>query len=123
MEKGLEIAFQTVEGMDEDLVQALAALTAENFSGKFDISYRIFLVTLGDQKYFRILFKSDSLTSEHVFNRKLVRKKFDEIAHMSYNDVMSRFKDLKKDNKVEDVPIKEVKEEYDLWEDPLWKYI
>ncbi len=123
MEKGLEIAFQTVEGMDENLVQALAAITAEEFSGKFDISYRIFLVTLGDQKYFRILFKSNSLTSEHVFNRKLVKKKFDEIAHMNYNDVMSRFESLKRDDKIGDVPIKEVKEEYDLWEDPLWKYI
>ncbi|KAA8922172.1 DUF2004 domain-containing protein [Thermoplasma sp.] len=122
MEKGLEIAFQTADGMDEALVQALAGVTAYDFRN-MDIKYNIFLVDLYGQKYFRILFLSKKLTDLHPEERKRVREKFDENARMSYGEIMKIYHDLKARGIIVDRPIKEVREEYDLWEDPIWQYI
>ncbi|CAC11877.1 hypothetical protein [Thermoplasma acidophilum] len=122
MQKGLEIAFQTINGLDESLVQALAGVTASDFPD-LDIKYNIFLVDLYGQKYFRILFQSKKLSELHPEERKKVREKFDENSRMQYSELMTKYHDLKKQGKIKDRPVKEVHEEYDLWEDPIWQYI
>ncbi|PYB68492.1 hypothetical protein DMB44_03900 [Thermoplasma sp. Kam2015] len=122
MQKGLEIAFQTVHGLDEELVKALAGITAHEFSD-MNIDYNIFLVTLGDQKFFRILFLSRKLTDLHPEERKKVRERFDQNSKMQYLDLIAKYHNLMQEGKIPDKSIKEVHEEYDLWEDPIWQYI
>ncbi|BAB60016.1 TVG0891770 [Thermoplasma volcanium GSS1] len=123
MERGLEIAFQPVNGDDAKLAKALAAITANYFSDTMKVNYRIFLVELDGQHFFRILFESKELTKFHMEMRKKFMEQFDSVSKWSYEDVISYYEELLKDGRCKDIEIKRVKEEYDLWEDPIWKYI
>ncbi|KQB34412.1 DUF2004 domain-containing protein [Acidiplasma aeolicum] len=123
--KGLEIAFQLNNEKDFDVVPALANLTGNYFKNeeKMDITWRIFHVTLGDQKYFRVLYRGDKINDFHPEIKKKIREYFDKLAHLNFEQLMELYNKSKESNGFNIINIKEITEEYDLWQDKLWNYI
>ncbi|KJE48833.1 MULTISPECIES: DUF2004 domain-containing protein [Acidiplasma] len=123
--KGLEIAFQLNNERDFDVVPALANLTGNYFKNeeKMDITWRIFHVTLGDQKYFRVLYRGDKINDFHPEIKKKIREYFDKLAHLNFEQLMELYNKSKESNGFNIINIKEITEEYDLWQDKLWNYI
>ncbi|KPV45825.1 hypothetical protein SE19_08205, partial [Acidiplasma aeolicum] len=120
--KGLEIAFQLNNEKDFDVVPALANLTGNYFKNeeKMDITWRIFHVTLGDQKYFRVLYRGDKINDFHPEIKKKIREYFDKLAHLNFEQLMELYNKSKESNGFNIINIKEITEEYDLWQDKLW---
>ncbi len=124
MEKGVEIAFQLSNGTeDRELVSAMANIVGNEFSSEMEIDWRIFHVTLGENKYFRVLYAGPRLGKLHPVNEKRIKERFDELSHKSYEEVMNQYKAIKKKGNFISQPIQEKKEEYNLWQDKLWDYI
>ena len=125
MEKGVEIAFQLSNGTeDRELVSAMANIVGNEFRSEMDIDWRIFHVTLGENRYFRVLYAGPHLGKLHPVNEKRIRERFDELSHKRYDEVMKEYREIKK-KKGDFVSqsIQEKKEEYNLWQDKLWDYI
>ena len=125
MEKGVEIAFQLSNGTeDRELVSAMANIVGNEFRSEMDIDWRIFHVTLGENRYFRVLYAGPHLGKLHPVNEKRIREIFDELSHKGYDEVMKEYREIKK-KKGDFVSqsIQEKKEEYNLWQDKLWDYI
>ena len=124
MEKGVEISFQ-VNGNEKDssLVEVLGNLTGNYFESLFDLQWRIFHVTLEDKIFYKVLFTGKKLNKLHPKNEESIRKKFDELAHMEYKDLMNLYEKESKKDGFRKVKIQDLKEEYDLWQDKLWNYI
>ena len=124
MEKGVEIAFQLSNGTeDRELVSAMANIVGNEFSSEMKIDWRIFHVTLGENKYFRVLYAGPRLGKLHPVNEKRIKERFDELSHKSYEEVRNQYKAIKKKGNFISQPIQEKKEEYNLWQDKLWDYI
>ena len=123
MEKGVEIAFQISSGNgDSELVKAMADIVGNEFRTELDLQWRVFHVTLGEEKYFRILYAGPHVGKLHPHNEKKIRERFDDISHQSYDQVMHEYHALKKQDNILTEQIQEIKEEYDLWEDRFWAY-
>jgi hypothetical protein len=123
MEKGLEIAFQLSNlTSDSELVKAMADIVGNEFMDELDLQWRIFHVTLGEEKYFRILYAGPHVGKLHPHNDKRIRERFDNLSRLSYDQVMHEYKELSKQGKILTKQIQEIKEEYDLWEDRFWTY-
>ena len=124
MEKGVEIAFQLSNGTeDRELVSAMANLVGNEFRSEMDIDWRIFHVTLGENRYFRVLYAGPHLGKLHPVNEKRIRERFDELSHKDYVEVMKEYMEIKKKGDFVSQSIQEKKEEYNLWQDKLWDYI
>ena len=124
MEKGVEIAFQLSNGTeDRELVSAMANLVGNEFRSEMDIDWRIFHVTLGENRYFRVLYAGPHLGKLHPVNEKRIRERFDELSHKDYEEVMKEYREIKKKGGFVSQSIQEKKEEYNLWQDKLWDYI
>ena len=123
MEKGLDIAFQLNSGDDQKTVIALADLTGNYFATHLDIQWRVFHVTLGDQKYYRILFTGKGAGRLHPGVHREIREKFDELAHLKYDNLMRLYDDSRNKTGFRNSRVLDIKEEYDLWQDKLWNYI
>jgi hypothetical protein len=123
MDKGVEIAFQlSGQTGDSELVKAMADIVGNEFRDELDIQWRIFHVTLGEEKYFRILYAGPHVGKLHPHNDKMIRERFDELSHQSYDQVIHEYQQLVKQGKIVTQKIHEIKEEYDLWEDRFWAY-
>ena len=124
MEKGVEIAFQLSNGTeDRELVSAMANIVGNEFRSEMDIDWRIFHVTLGENRYFRVLYAGPHLGKLHPVNEKRIRERFDELSHKGYEEVMKEYREIKKKGDFVSQSIQEKKEEYNLWQDKLWDYI
>ena len=124
MEKGVEIAFQLSNGTeDRELVSAMANIVGNEFRSEMDIDWRIFHVTLWENKYFRVLYAGPHLGKLHPVNEKRIRERFDELSHKDYEEVMKEYREIKKKGGFVSQSIQEKKEEYNLWQDKLWDYI
>ena len=124
MEKGVEIAFQLSNGTeDRELVSAMANIVGNEFRSEMDIDWRIFHVTLGENRYFRVLYAGPRLGKLHPVNEKRIRERFDELSHKDYEEVMIEYREIKKQGNFVSQSIQEKKEEYNLWQDKLWDYI
>ena len=124
MEKGVEIAFQLSNGTeDRELVSAMANIVGNEFSSEMKIDWRIFHVTLGENKYFRVLYAGPRLGKLHPVNEKRIKERFDELSHKSYKEVLKEYGEIKKKGNFVSQSIQEKKEEYNLWQDKLWDYI
>ena len=124
MEKGVEIAFQLSNGTeDRELVSAMANIVGNEFRSEMEIDWRIFHVTLGENRYFRVLYAGPHLGKLHPVNEKRIRERFDELSHKSYEEVMKEYREIKKRENFVSQSIQEKKEEYNLWQDKLWDYI
>ena len=123
MEKGVEIAFQISSGTDDsELVKAMADIVGNEFRSNLDLQWRVFHVTLGEEKYFRILYAGPHVGKLHPHNEKKIRERFDNLSHQNYDQVMHEYQALKKQDNILTQQIQEIKEEYDLWEDRFWAY-
>ena len=123
MEKGVEIAFQISSGNgDIVLVKAMADIVGNEFRNELDLQWRVFHVTLGEEKYFRILYAGPHVGKLHPHNDKRIRERFDNLSHQSYDQVMREYQALRKQDNILTQEIQEIKEEYDLWEDRFWAY-
>lgn len=123
--KGVEIAFQLNNDKESDVVMALGNLTGNYFRNveHMDITWRIFHVTLDKEKYYRVLYRGNKLSDLHPENKKRIRRKFDELGKTDYNTLMDEYEKESGKEGFEKVGIKELTEEYDLWQDKLWNYI
>ncbi|AGO60522.1 MULTISPECIES: DUF2004 domain-containing protein [Ferroplasma] len=123
--KGVEIAFQTNKDGENDIVTALGNLTGNYFKNEenMDITWRIFHVTLDKEKYYRVLYKGEKISELHPENRKKIKEKFDQLSRTDYNALMAQYEKESRKQGFEKIGIKELTEEYDLWQDPLWNYI
>ena len=79
-------------------------------------------MTLGEEKYFRILYAGPHVGKLHPHNDKRIRERFDNLSHQSYDQVMREYQALRKQDNILTQEIQEIKEEYDLWEDRFWAY-
>lgn len=124
MEKGVEIAFQLSNGTeDRELVSAMANIVGNEFRSEMNIDWRIFHVTLGENRYFRVLYAGPHLGKLHPVNEKRIRERFDELSHKDYEEVMKEYREIKKKGGFVSQSIQEKKGEYNLWQDKLWDYI
>jgi len=123
--KGVEIAFQTNKDGENDIVTALGNLTGNYFKNEenMDITWRIFHVTLDKEKYYRVLYKGEKISELHPENRKKIKEKFDQLSRTDYNALMAQYEKESRKQGFEKIGIKELTDEYDLWQDPLWNYI
>ncbi|MEM0139214.1 MAG: DUF2004 domain-containing protein [Ferroplasma sp.] len=121
---GLEIAFQLDNPKESDVVLALANLTGNYFMNDklSDIKWQVFHVTLDKDKYYRVLYKGNKITDLHPETKKKIKEKFDELGKMDYDSLMAMYEKEKKQNNFKTVDIKELTEEYDLWQDKFWNY-
>jgi hypothetical protein len=122
---GVEIAFQLNNGKEENVVLALANLTGNYFrqEEKMDITWRVFHVTLDKEKYYRVLYRGEKLGDLHPENKKRIKKKFDELGKTDYETLIAKYESESRNENFQKVGIKELTEEYDLWQDKLWNYI
>ncbi|QRF74968.1 hypothetical protein Thermo_00461 [Thermoplasmatales archaeon] len=82
MEKGVEIAFQLSNGSeDRELVMAMSNIVGNEFKAELGVDWRIFHVTLGENRYFRVLYAGPHLSKLHPLNEKRIRERFDELSH------------------------------------------
>jgi hypothetical protein len=123
--KGVEIAFQTNKDGENEIVAALGNLTGNYFKNaeNMDITWRIFHVTLDKEKYYRVLYKGEKISNLHPENKKKIKEKFDQLSRTDYNTLMDEYEKESRKQGFEKMGIKELTEEYDLWQDPLWSYI
>lgn len=121
---GVEIAFQLNNEKDENVVLALANLTGNYFKQdeKMDITWRIFHVTLDKDKYYRVLYRGEKLSDLHPENKKKIKNKFDELGKTDYETLMVEYDAELRNQNFQKVGIKELTEEYDLWQDKFWNY-
>lgn len=122
---GLEIAFQLNNEKDTEVVTALGNLTGNYFKNNenVDISWRIFHVTLDKDKYYRVLYRGKKINDLHPEIKKKIKEKFNELSKMDFNSLMNLYKKSMEDKNFAVINVKDVTEEYDLWQDPLWNYI
>lgn len=124
MEKGVEISFQLNGGREDvSVVEALANLTGNFFSSQIEVEWRIFHVTLGENLFYKVLYTGKTLNRLHPRNENDIKRKFDELAHLDYSELMKEYEVKSREPGFRKIPVKELKEEYDLWQDKLWNYI
>lgn len=123
MEKGLEISFQLKNDREgQETVLALGNLTGNDMKDELDIDWRIFHVTLGENKFFKVLYTGKKVGKLHPGVEKRIREHFDHLSKMDLNDLLRQYKEKQTDSNFKKVDIKELKEEYDLWQDKFWQY-
>ena len=123
MENGIEIAFQLNNDSEgTKTVLALADLTGNYFLSNLDIDWRVFHVTLDRQKYFRVLFTGRKTGALHPEVHKEIREKFDSMSKLPYAELMRLYDREAKSSDFRKCAIKEIQEEYDLWQDKFWQY-
>ncbi|MHB1470837.1 MAG: DUF2004 domain-containing protein [Thermoplasmataceae archaeon] len=123
MEKGLEISFQLKNDREgQETVLALGNLTGNDMKDELDIDWRIFHVTLGENKFFKVLYTGKKVGKLHPGVEKRIREHFDHLSKMGLNDLLRQYKEKQTDSNFKKVDIKELKEEYDLWQDKFWLY-
>ena len=122
---GLEIAFQLNDEKDTEVVTALGNLTGNYFKSNenVDITWGIFHVTLDKDKYYRVLYRGKKINDLHPEIKKKIKEKFNELSKMEFNSLMDLYNKSMKDENFTVMNVKDVTEEYDLWQDPLWNYI
>ncbi len=124
MDRGVEISFQLNSSReDQALVEALGNLTGNYFAKEIDLQWQIFHVTLEDKKFYKVLFTGKRLNKLHPKYENEIKRKFDELAHMDYSTIMDYYRKESAADSFKAEKIKEIKEEYDLWQDKLWNYI
>ena len=123
MEKGLEISFQLKNDREgQETVLALGNLTGNDMKDELDIEWRIFHVTLGENKFFKVLYTGKKVGKLHPGVEKRIREHFDHLSKMDLNDLLRQYNEKQTDSNFKKVDIKELKEEYDLWQDKFWLY-
>ncbi len=114
MKKGVEISFQLNDSdQNQEIVKALGNLTGNHFLNNYVEKWSIFHVTLGDHVFFKL----------HPAIEKEIKEYFDDLSKSGQEDLMKEYKRAKEKGGFKEVEIKELKEEYDLWQDRLWDYI
>jgi hypothetical protein len=123
MEKGLEISFQLKNDREgQETVLALANITGNDMENEFEVDWRIFHVTLGENKFFKVLYTGKKVGKLHPGIEKKIREHFDELSKLELNDLMREYRQKQSSGNFRKVDIKELKEEYDLWQDKFWLY-
>ncbi len=123
MEKGLEISFQARAGTHEtEVVEALANIVGNRFRESLDIDWRVFHVTLGNERFYKVLFEGRKVGRLHPHIEKEIRESFDTLSRDNYAELMRLYKKEKRKAGFETKRITQLKEEFDLWEDRFWEY-
>lgn len=122
MEKGLEITFKVPESNERGIVEALANLVGNEFRENLDIQWRIFDVKLDKERFYKVCFTGQKMSRLHPHVEEMVRKRFDELAHLDFKDLMRRYEEEKRKTDFRKETIKKIQEEYDLWQDNFWQY-
>lgn len=122
MEKGLEITFQVPTTDASLIVSAISNIVGNEFMKEFEVQWRIFHVTLGKDRFYKVCFISNKLTRLHPHIEERVRKRFDELAHHDKEDLLREYREDMKSSDFQVQNIENKKEEYDLWQDNFWKY-
>lgn len=124
MKKGVEISFQLSDSKESrEVVKALGNITGNHFLNKYVDKWNIFHVTLGEHLFFKVLYSGNKIGKLHPSVEKEIREYFDELSRKSQKELIEEYAGLKKNKDFINVDIKELKEEYDLWQDRLWDYI
>ena len=124
MKKGVEISFQLSDSKEgQEVVKALGNITGNHFLNKYVDKWSIFHVTLGEHLFFKVLYSGNKIGKLHPSVEKEIREYFDELSKKSQKELIEEYAGLKKNKDFINVDIKELKEEYDLWQDRLWDYI
>ena len=123
MSKGLEISFQLSSDREgEKTVLALANITGNRMRKISDLHWRIFHVTLGENKFYKVLFTGPKVSKLHPEFEKQIKEFFDSISHNEYGKLMEMYGREKRSEGFTEEKIMELKEEYDLWQDKFWLY-
>ena len=92
MEKGLEISFQLQSGLESiEIVEALANMIGNRYKGSLVSDWRIFHVTLGNEKFFKVLYTGNRVGKIHRHNEKEIREAFDTLSKSTYQDLMQQY--------------------------------
>jgi len=99
MEKGLEITFNVNVINSKEIVEALANLTGNEFRNEIEIHWRIFHVKLGDNRFYKVCYTGPKLTKLHPLMEEKVKKRFDELAHYTEEELMKIYNEESKNHK------------------------
>ena len=123
MAKGVEISFQVNDSREEEkTVAELANLTGNIINAESQIQWRIFHVTLGDQKFYKVLFSGPKVTRLHPELERKIRERFDTLSRMPIGELSAMYTEKRKSPDFRVEAIQDLKEEYDLWQDKFWQY-
>ena len=106
----------------QETVLALANITGNDMENEFEVDWRIFHVTLGENKFFKVLYTGKKVGKLHPGIEKKIREHFDKLSKLELNDLMREYREKQSSGNFRKVDIKELKEEYDLWQDKFWLY-
>ena len=124
MNKGIEIAFQLSSSKENrEVVLALANLTGNHFTENYVQNWQIFHVTLEEKTFFKVLFSGKGVSKFHPEHEKEIREYFDRLSKLSQSQLMEEYNKGKKNDGFQVKDIRELEEEYDLWQDKFWNYI
>ena len=94
MEKGLEISFQLKNDREgQETVLALGNITGNDLKGEFDLDWRIFHVTLGENKFFKVLFTGKKVGKLHPGVERKIREHFDELSKLELNELIRQYRE------------------------------
>jgi hypothetical protein len=122
MEKGLEISFKVPDVDGEKIAEALTNLVGNEFLADDDISWRVFYITMGEEKFYKACFIGRKLSKLHPLTEEKVRKRFDEISHLEKKELMKMYNNGRKNIGFKTMKIERKFEEFDLWQDNFWQY-
>lgn len=79
------------------IVEAIANMVGNDFKKEFDVQWRIFHVTLGKERFYKVCFISNKLTRIHPHNEEKVRRRFDDLAHNEKEELFREYGEGRKD--------------------------
>ncbi|MHB1440540.1 MAG: DUF2004 domain-containing protein [Cuniculiplasma sp.] len=124
MKKGIEISFQLSNSSEnQEVVKALANMTGNHFSTEYVEQWKIFHVTLGEHVFFKVLYTGRKIGKLHPAIEKEIREYFDNLSKSEQKELLEKYREESRRKDFKNESIKELKEEYDLWQDRLWDYI
>jgi uncharacterized protein len=123
MGKGLEISFQVNDSKHEEtVVMHLANLTGNEMKKKAELQWRIFNVTLGENRFFKVLFTGPRVNRLHPKLENEIKEYFDTLSKASVDELNREYGEKSREPDFRVEHIQELKEEYDLWQDKFWQY-
>lgn len=122
MERGLEITFTVADKDERRIVEALANVVGNEFLREFNVDWRIFRVDKGEDRFYKVCFIGKKLSRLHPLIEERVKKRFDELSKYQKDVLLKRFNTEKTKTSFKLRPVRDIREEYDLWNDNFWQY-
>lgn len=122
MEKGLEITFTISDKDEREIVEAMANIVGNEFLMEFDIEWRVFHVEKAEDRFYKVCFTGRKLSRLHPMIEGKVKERFDNLSHLSKKELLNEYDRKRRNSDFRREYVRDIREEYDLWNDNFWQY-